>query len=110
MGKLNSEMRIVGIVAIVAIVGMVLLFSSNAKAGAPQKPYPEFKVAIDEQGNLYDGEFNLIGQLADKDMEFYDSEGNMIGFAQINLPDEAVVEPDGDNLVGDARTSSRVTK
>jgi len=93
----DNALVFVILVAIVAIVGMVMLFSRTDKTSLPQQTLPGFMVAIDDQGNLYDGDFNLIGQLADKNMEFYDSNGNMIGFAQINLPDEAVAAPTGDD-------------
>lgn len=101
----NNNLMIVAIVAIVAIVGMVVFFLRITENSARQDDHPAIKVAIDEQGNLYDGEFNLVGKLADKNMEFYDADGNMIGFAQINLPDDAIVTASGENLVGDARST-----
>ncbi|MFH0870033.1 MAG: hypothetical protein V1866_03170 [archaeon] len=100
----SNNLMIVAIVAIVAIVGMVFMFSKMVESNGLRSSHPEFKVAIDEQGNLYDGDFNLVGQLADKNMEFYDANGNMIGFAQISLADDVIVEAD-ENMIGNAASS-----
>jgi len=91
-GNNSAMLALIAIVAIVAIVFLVTRSQEN-------KFRPDIAVSIDTEGNVYDGNNNYVGKLADPDIRFYDEDGNLLGQATFSF---------GNNLVGDMKKSGAI--
>lgn len=83
MKKRENNSTFLAIIAIVAIVAIVFLVSMNSNRAKAFRP--DIAVSIDTEGNVYDGDNNYVGKLADPNIEFYDEDGNLLGQASFYI-------------------------